>query len=138
MVITYLKDIYFPASFTYETLRLERIIDHHILGRSMMNQDRLSSCSKACILAKGNRIAHHCHLSAGRRTTLSSNKKSKYRAQAVVIHKDWAIITNLFLYFADPHSRVCLTTPDQEDDPLSSYINANYIRVSRAGDCEGF
>lgn len=28
----------------------------------------------------------------------------------------------------NPHSRVCLTTPDQEDDPLSSYINANYIR----------
>lgn len=28
----------------------------------------------------------------------------------------------------DPHSRVCLTSPDP-DDPLSSYINANYIRV---------
>lgn len=28
----------------------------------------------------------------------------------------------------DPHSRVCLTSPDPED-PLSSYINANYIRV---------
>ncbi|XP_071975053.1 tyrosine-protein phosphatase non-receptor type 5 [Engystomops pustulosus] len=28
----------------------------------------------------------------------------------------------------NPHSRVCLTSPDQEDDPLSSYINANYIR----------
>ncbi|XP_066855036.1 tyrosine-protein phosphatase non-receptor type 5 isoform X3 [Anser cygnoides] len=27
----------------------------------------------------------------------------------------------------DPHSRVCLTSADQ-DDPLSSYINANYIR----------
>nr|XP_033784716.1 tyrosine-protein phosphatase non-receptor type 5 isoform X2 [Geotrypetes seraphini] len=27
----------------------------------------------------------------------------------------------------NPHSRVCLTSPD-EDDPLSSYINANYIR----------
>ncbi|MBV96651.1 Tyrosine-protein phosphatase non-receptor type 5, partial [Eschrichtius robustus] len=26
-----------------------------------------------------------------------------------------------------PHSRVCLTSPDP-DDPLSSYINANYIR----------
>ncbi|XP_075044594.1 tyrosine-protein phosphatase non-receptor type 5 [Mixophyes fleayi] len=34
----------------------------------------------------------------------------------------------VFLYFADPHSRVCLMSPDQEDDPLSSYINANYIR----------
>ncbi|KAL8169936.1 UNVERIFIED_CONTAM: Tyrosine-protein phosphatase non-receptor type 5 [Gekko kuhli] len=29
--------------------------------------------------------------------------------------------------FPDPHSRVCLTS-DDEDDPLSSYINANYIR----------
>lgn len=28
----------------------------------------------------------------------------------------------------DPHSRVRLTSPDPED-PLSSYINANYIRV---------
>ncbi|XP_063802427.1 tyrosine-protein phosphatase non-receptor type 5 [Pseudophryne corroboree] len=28
----------------------------------------------------------------------------------------------------NPHSRVCLMSPDQEDDPLSSYINANYIR----------
>ncbi|KAG8438408.1 hypothetical protein GDO86_008910 [Hymenochirus boettgeri] len=28
----------------------------------------------------------------------------------------------------NPHSRVCLTSPDQEEDPLSSYINANYIR----------
>ncbi|XP_053304432.1 tyrosine-protein phosphatase non-receptor type 5 [Spea bombifrons] len=28
----------------------------------------------------------------------------------------------------NPHSRVCLTSPGQEDDPLSSYINANYIR----------
>jgi hypothetical protein len=28
----------------------------------------------------------------------------------------------------DPHSRVCLTSSDS-DDPLSSYINANYIRV---------
>ncbi|EMP27218.1 Tyrosine-protein phosphatase non-receptor type 5 [Chelonia mydas] len=28
---------------------------------------------------------------------------------------------------SDPHSRVCLTSTDQ-DDPLSSYINANYIR----------
>uniref|UniRef100_A0A8V1A5N1 protein-tyrosine-phosphatase n=1 Tax=Gallus gallus TaxID=9031 RepID=A0A8V1A5N1_CHICK len=28
----------------------------------------------------------------------------------------------------NPHSRVCLTSADQ-DDPLSSYINANYIRV---------
>lgn len=28
----------------------------------------------------------------------------------------------------DPHSRVCLTSPDP-NDPLSSYINANYIRV---------
>ncbi|MBZ3883159.1 Tyrosine-protein phosphatase non-receptor type 5 [Sciurus carolinensis] len=28
----------------------------------------------------------------------------------------------------NPHSRVCLTSPDP-DDPLSSYINANYIRV---------
>lgn len=28
----------------------------------------------------------------------------------------------------DPHSRVWLTSPDP-DDPLSSYINANYIRV---------
>ncbi|XP_066438624.1 tyrosine-protein phosphatase non-receptor type 5 [Eleutherodactylus coqui] len=28
----------------------------------------------------------------------------------------------------NPQSRVCLTSPDQEDDPLSSYINANYIR----------
>ncbi|KAF5918909.1 hypothetical protein HPG69_005950 [Diceros bicornis minor] len=27
----------------------------------------------------------------------------------------------------NPHSRVCLTSPDP-DDPLSSYINANYIR----------
>ncbi|XP_044922074.1 tyrosine-protein phosphatase non-receptor type 5 isoform X1 [Mustela lutreola] len=27
----------------------------------------------------------------------------------------------------NPHSRVCLTSPDPED-PLSSYINANYIR----------
>ncbi|XP_075423783.1 tyrosine-protein phosphatase non-receptor type 5 isoform X2 [Ascaphus truei] len=27
----------------------------------------------------------------------------------------------------NPHSRVCLMTPDEEDDPLSSYINANYI-----------
>ncbi|XP_034272815.1 tyrosine-protein phosphatase non-receptor type 5 isoform X2 [Pantherophis guttatus] len=27
----------------------------------------------------------------------------------------------------NPHSRVCLTS-DDEDDPLSSYINANYIR----------
>ncbi|XP_051819935.1 tyrosine-protein phosphatase non-receptor type 5 isoform X2 [Antechinus flavipes] len=27
----------------------------------------------------------------------------------------------------NPHSRVCLTSPDQ-DDPLNSYINANYIR----------
>ncbi|KAM4617890.1 tyrosine-protein phosphatase non-receptor type 5-like [Discoglossus pictus] len=28
----------------------------------------------------------------------------------------------------NPHSRVCLISPGQEDDPLSSYINANYIR----------
>ncbi|OCT82157.1 hypothetical protein XELAEV_18024668mg [Xenopus laevis] len=29
----------------------------------------------------------------------------------------------------NPHSRVCLMSPDQEEeDPLSSYINANYIR----------
>ena len=31
---------------------------------------------------------------------------------------------------SDPHSRVCLTSPDP-DDPLSSYINANYIRVCK-------
>ncbi|XP_058014277.1 tyrosine-protein phosphatase non-receptor type 5 [Ahaetulla prasina] len=30
----------------------------------------------------------------------------------------------------NPHSRVCLTS-DDEDDPLSSYINANYIRGYR-------
>lgn len=34
-------------------------------------------------------------------------------------------------HFPDPHSRVCLTS-DDEDDPLSSYINANYIRVRLA------
>ncbi|CAI9564521.1 unnamed protein product [Staurois parvus] len=28
----------------------------------------------------------------------------------------------------NPQTRVCLISPDQEDDPLSSYINANYIR----------
>uniref|UniRef100_A0A8C5R4Q3 protein-tyrosine-phosphatase n=1 Tax=Leptobrachium leishanense TaxID=445787 RepID=A0A8C5R4Q3_9ANUR len=28
----------------------------------------------------------------------------------------------------NPHSRVFLMTPDEEDDPLSMYINANYIR----------
>lgn len=35
---------------------------------------------------------------------------------------------HLFPPTPDPHSRVCLTSPDP-DDPLSSYINANYIRV---------
>ena len=34
----------------------------------------------------------------------------------------------LYILFADEHSRVIL--PDSEWDPLSSYINANFIRVS--------
>ena len=68
----------------------------------------------------------HTHTFTDMHTTLSALFRGWKMHRKALVYYETDFSADCF--YTDEHSRVVL--PDADEDPLSAYINANYIRVS--------